>query len=158
VALTKREKRMLRWTMRFTANNGPEYVAQLAGLGAILAIPLGTGAEPRFELVRDLRKRPAVAKEEDVSEVKRIYWIDDKPNSVRDVLTTLGLARKPLPGRFVAFMPEALEKQLFEMEKREMERQAGSYDEDRIDETVFRVVHGSGGRYEPQLVSLRLKP
>src|SRR5262249_55740028 len=38
--LNQREKRMLRWHMRFTANSGPEYLNQLAGLGAILAIPI----------------------------------------------------------------------------------------------------------------------
>ena len=54
--LSKREKRMLRWHMRFTANSGPEYLAQLRGLGAILAFPVTEGADPQYKVVRDLRR------------------------------------------------------------------------------------------------------
>jgi len=150
--LSKREKRMLRWTMKFTANNGPDYVTQLNQLGAMLAIPVTEGPDPQYKIVKDLRKRPAVLEVEDLSQIKRIYWIDDKPNSVSDVMTTLGLSVRP--SRFVAFMPEELEARLFKMEKEAMERQHGSYDEDRIFETIFRVIPGRGG---VELVSLKVK-
>lgn len=152
--LSKREKRMLRWTMRFTASNGPEYVSQLQGLGAILAIPVVENPEPQFKLVKDLSKRPAALVDEDVSKIQRIYWIDDKPRSVNDVMGALGLPLRP--SRFVAFMPEKLEEKLFKIEQDEMRGKHGFYDEERIFETVFRVVRGAGG-YDVQLVSLKLK-
>jgi hypothetical protein len=154
--LSKREKRMLRWTMTFSANNGAEYVAQLRSLGAILAIPVVENPEPQYKVVRQLT-RPAKMEEEDLSKIQRIYWIDDKPRSVHDVLEFLAIRLDRQPSRFVAFMPEALENSLFEMEKKEMTRRVGRYDEDRIYQTIFRVIPGPGGRYHPQLVSLELK-
>src|SRR3954451_15684909 len=62
---TPREKRMLRWHMKFTANNGREYVNQLAALGAILAVPVGDrrGPEQEYRVVHDLRGRPALLDE-----------------------------------------------------------------------------------------------
>src|SRR5207249_1222703 len=88
--LNQREKRMLRWNMLFTANTGPEYLAQLRGLGAILAIPVKeSGHEVEYRIVRDLRP-PAKFLEEDVGKIQQIYWFDEKPNSVRDILNALG--------------------------------------------------------------------
>jgi hypothetical protein len=148
--LTQREKRMLRWQMRFAANNGAAYVAQLRGLGAILAIPVNG----RYKVVRDLRA-PARLLDEDLSQIQRIYWIDDNPQSVRDVMIALGL-HIPHPGRFVAFMPEELENKLFEMEKAAMIKRRGRFNEDEIYETVFRVVRAGGG-YEPVLSNITFK-
>lgn len=155
--LSQREKRMLRWTMRFSASNGPDYVRQLAGLGAILAIPLSDGADPDYRIVRDLsmRTRPAPLLKEDISKIQRIYWIDDKPRPVGDVMSALGLNLHPR--RFVAFMPESLEKKLFDMEREHMTKVLGQkFDEERIYETVFEVVQRGGG-YQPRLVNLVLK-
>ena len=45
---------MLRWHMRFTANTGQEYLAQLRGLGAILAIPVKEQPAVEYKVVRDL--------------------------------------------------------------------------------------------------------
>jgi hypothetical protein len=151
--LTKREKRMLRWHMIFTANTGPEYVAQMRALGAVLAIPVGP---ERYQVIRDLRPGGKL-QDEDLNAIQRIYWIDDKPNSVRDVLQALGLNVSPLPPRFIAFMPEELEKKLFDMEKSYVERVLRvRFDEDKIEETTFRVAN-IRGKYVPQLerVSLR---
>jgi hypothetical protein len=153
--LSQREKRMLRWHMIFTANTGPEYLAQLKGLGAILAFPVSEGADPQYKVVRDLRPGGQLI-DEDVSKIQRIYWIDDKPRSVNDIINALGLKIRP-PGRFVAFMPEELEKKLFDMEKRYVEKVLRArFDEDRIDETRFRVVI-RGGKYQPEIISVLLK-
>src|SRR5207248_2356148 len=112
---------MLRWHMRFTASTGNEYVAQLADLGAILAFPVSEGGgETEYRLVRDLKARPAQLLKEDLSQIQRIYWIDDKPRSVQDVTAALGL--KIRPSRFVAFMPEELEKELHDMERAYVEK------------------------------------
>jgi hypothetical protein len=153
--LSKREKRMLRWTMRFTANNGPDYLSQLSALGAILAIPVVEAPEPQYELLKDLKARPAVLVKEDLSKIERIYWIDSNPKSVNDVMTTLGLRMRP--SRFVAFMPRELEDKLFEMEKKAMIERGRKYNEDEIEETVFRVVAQGGGRYRPELTDIRFK-
>ncbi len=153
--LTVREKRMLRWHMRFTANTGAEYLRQLRGLGAILAIPTREGDDPEYKIVRDLRPGGKLL-DEDISKIERIYWIDDKPNSVRDIMAALGLSLRP--SRFVAFMPPKLEEDLFNMERRYAENVLGlrPFNEDRIDETNFRVVPTARG-YRPELLNVTLK-
>jgi hypothetical protein len=154
--LSKREKRMLRWHMIFTANSGPEYLLQLRGLGAILAFPVGEGPDPEYKVVRELRPGAPLL-DEDVSKIQRIYWIDDKPRSVVDILNALRLKLPRTPGRFVAFMPEKLEEGLFKMEKRYVEQILRTkFDEDKIDETRFRVVF-KNGRYQPEIISVLLK-
>jgi hypothetical protein len=154
--LSKREKRMLRWNMRFTATTGLEYLAQLRGLGAILAFPVTTGREPKYKVVRDLRPGGKML-DEDLSKINRIYWFDDKPASVRDVLGALRVKLGSVPVRFVAFMPEELEKQLFDMERGYVERVLKrTFDEDKIDETQFRVVPAAGG-YRPELISVSMR-
>jgi hypothetical protein len=151
--LNAREKRMLRWHMRFTARTGAEYLAQLRSLGAILAFPTGEG----YMVVRDLRPGGR-GKVEDISSIQRIYWIDDKPFSVRDILAVLGMPAEPLPPKFIAFMPEELEKKLFDMEKRYVTGTLRlKWDEDRIDETNFRAVPDGRGGFRPELVSVSMK-
>jgi hypothetical protein len=157
--LSQREKRMLRWHMRFTANTGPEYLRQLRGLGAILAIPIREGGgETEYKIVRDLR-HGAPLLTEDVANIQRIYWIDDKPNSVRDIMNALGGEAATLrPNRFVAFMPEKLEENLFRMERSYVKNVLRvPFNEDRIDETNFRVVPTGGGGYRPELISVTLR-
>jgi hypothetical protein len=152
--LTQREKRMLRWHMRFTANSGAEYVAQLRSLGAILAFPMNDGPNPEYQLVRDLHP-PAKLLREDLSDIQRIYWIDDKPQSVRDVVQALGLRIKP--DRFVAFMPEELENDLYRMEKNYVEKvKRQKFNEELIEETHFYVVF-KNGKYRPELQSVTLR-
>jgi hypothetical protein len=155
--LNKREKRMLRWHMRFTASTGSEYLAQLRSLGAILAFPVREGDDPQFKVVHDLRPGAPLL-DEDVSRIQRIYWIDDNPRSVRDVLGALGHPNlRPPPGRLVAFMPEELESKLFAMERKYVEDVLRKpFDENRIEETNFRVVRGAGG-WRPELVHVRMR-
>ncbi len=141
---TKQDERMLRWTLKFDTSSGEDYVRQLRGLGAILAIPVQGGERPEYKIVRDLSQRPAKLLDEDLSKIHRIYWIDDKPQSVREVMNTLGL--KLQPRHFVAFMPEELEQKLLRLEKAHAGRE-----EDQIYETKFRVVK-RGGRFEPEVV------
>jgi hypothetical protein len=157
--LTQREKRMLRWHMRFTANTGPEYLAQLRGLGAILGIPVNEGGKTEFWIVRDLHPPAKLLKNEDLSKIQRIYWWDDKPESAADIMRALGGEAASLrPGRFVAFMPEKLEKELFEMERRYVVNvlRMKPFNEDKIDETNFRVVP-TGRGYRPELISVTLR-
>jgi hypothetical protein len=155
--LTERQQRMLRWSMRFNTADGADYVRQLNGLGAIVAIPVKEGPKPEYRVVRDLAKRPAKLKEQDLSKINRIFWIDDNPRSVAQVMQALG--RPDLrPSRFVAFMPEELEKKLYELEKDYVVKELKQpYDEQRIAETRFKVVK-DGGRFRPEIVDVRLNP
>jgi hypothetical protein len=148
--LTQREKRMLRWTMRFDTSNGPDSLRQLDGLGAILAIPVKENPNPNYKIVRDLKRRPAQLLDEDVSQIQRIYWVANEAEWVRDVMATLGLSIRP--SHFVAFMPPELEDKLFELEK----KHARGHSEDQIDETRFRV-RQLGSRYEPEFESISFK-
>jgi hypothetical protein len=148
--LTQREKRMLRWTMLFNTNNGPDYLRQLHGLGAILAIPVKENPEPEYQIVRDLTRTPAQLISEDVTKIQRIYWVDNKAESVRDVMAALGLSIRP--SHFVAFMTPQIEDKLFELER----KHARGRPEDQINETRFRV-RQLGGRYEPEFESISFK-
>jgi hypothetical protein len=154
--LNPREKRMLRWHMKFAANDSREYVNQLSALGAILAFPVSEkGGETEYRVVRDLKKKPAELKKEDLTKIQRIYWIDDKRGSAIGVAQTLGL--KLAPDRFVAFMPDELEKKLFKMERNHVEKVLKQpFDEDRIEETIFRVEKRGAG-FEPVLDKVVLK-
>jgi hypothetical protein len=153
--MDQRQKRMLRWSMRFNTNSGSEYLAQLRGLGAILAFPVGDPAKPDYEVVRDLRPGGRFLKE-DLTKIQRIYWIDENLNSVRGVLQALG---QPLrtPTRMVVFLPEELEKQLYDMERSCVENVLKSpFDENRVNETHFRVLATPGG-FKPQIVRVTLR-
>jgi hypothetical protein len=144
-APTKQVERMLRWSMKFDTRTGEDYVRQLRGLGAVLAVPVHKeGQQPHYKLIRDLSRRPAKLLDEDLSTIRSIYWIDDKPRSVEEVMNVLQL--KLRPPHFVAFMPDQLEKELLRLEK--------SYrglEEDQIEETKFRIVE-KGGRFEPRVI------
>lgn len=153
---TQREKRMLRWSMLFNVNNSPDYVAQLRGLGAILAIPVredGKGAE--YEIVRNLSARPAKLIKEDIKEIQRmVYWVDDKAESVQGVMSVLGVPLRP--SHFLAFMPESLEKKLLDLEISYLHKRHAGRKEDDIESTRFQI-RVQGGKYEPVVIEQKLK-
>jgi hypothetical protein len=158
--LTQREKRMLRWFIDFSdVKTGAAYLAQLRGLGAILAFPVSSGRDVQYKVVRDLKPGGQLI-DEDISKLNRIYWFDDNPRSVSDILEALRITSiNPTPGRFVAFMPKELEDNLYDMERRYVEktlRKTFVGKEDDIEETRFRAVL-SGGRYKPELISVKMK-
>jgi hypothetical protein len=156
--LNQRERRMLRWHMKFEARNGPEYLAQLRGLGAILAFPVNEGAEPTYKVVHNLTPGRAKLESEDLSKIHKIYWIDDKPRSVQDILAALGLGIRPTPSKFVAFMPQKLEDDLFAQERRYVENVLRRpFQEDKIEETIFRAVPAGRG-FKAELISVAMKP
>jgi hypothetical protein len=145
-ATSKRIERVLRWTMIFNTHDGRDYANQLAGLGAHLAIP-GSDDSSKYLLIENLRERPVRPQPKDLSQIQRIYWIDDKPDSVRSLAAALGL--NPIPGNFVAFFPLELEKKLLRLELSFRNRR-----EDEIRETRFEI-RRVGGMYEPVVVSQR---
>lgn len=140
--ISQREKRQLRWVMMFDTRDGSDYLRQLSGLGAILALPQGEGS---YYVIRDLLKRPAVGMTEDLGKLDRIYWIDDKPQSVASLANALGIPPPPL---IAAFFPQSLEKELLDKELAYFQRRKPNGQEDEILETRFRVLPRGGGKYE----------
>jgi hypothetical protein len=146
--LNEREKRMMRWTLRFQNRSGEEYVRQLQGLGAILAVPKDRGGNA-YWLIRDLNGRPARLLDEDVYSLNRIFWNNTRQDDVEPVMRALGLRIRP--SHFVAFMPKELEDKLAEDERRFQ-----GLAEDDILETQFEV-RAVGSRYVPVVVEQRRK-
>jgi hypothetical protein len=148
---SQRQKRLPRWSMTFSTRNGDDYARQLAGLkpggGAILAVPFG---KDRYEVIRDLSQRPARGRVEDPAAIQRMFWIDDKPESVAGLAHALQIEPPPY---FVAFFPRELEEELARLEK----QKAGNVSEDDIAETRFGVVPSADG-YRPVVLSVRLQP
>ncbi len=147
--ITKREKRQQRWVMVFNTRNGEDYARQLRSLQALLAVPV-PDEEGQYLLMEDLSKRPVETKKKDLGGITRIYWIDDKPESVASLARALGLT--PVPSYIVAFFPEELEQELLDKELKYRH-----VDEDRIEETRFQVKPKGSGGYEPVVVEQRVK-
>jgi hypothetical protein len=145
--LNEREKRMLRWTMVFDTRSGQDYRDQLAGLGAIVAVPTGDGKDYR---ICDLSKKPYQLVDEDLSKIQRIYWVDDKPQSVRSLLGAIGVTGHA--SHFVAFMPLELEE---ELARKELSFKGLA--EDQIYETKFKVLRGAGGKYDVKVIDQKRK-
>lgn len=138
--LTERQKRVLRWTMIFDTRSGDDYRIQLLAMGAILGIPDPDG---QYRVVRDLRQKPAQPRVEDLKKINRIFWIDERPDSIGPLCKALGI---PKPAHVVAFFPEKLEKELLRKEQAFAGRK-----EHEIQQTRFRVVRRGPG-YEAIVV------
>jgi hypothetical protein len=143
---TSRQQRVLRWVMRFNTLNGNDYRRQLSGLGAILAFPQPDGG---YMVYRDLNQKPAKGEIEDIASIKRIFWVDEKKDSIRSLSEAMGV---PVPDSpIVAFFPEKLEAELLRKEL----SYRGKKEED-IDETTFKI-NVRGGSFVPEVVDQRLK-
>jgi hypothetical protein len=146
--IQQRKTRQQRWVMIFNTRDGDDYTKQLQSLKAILAVPV-PDEKDQYLVIEDLSQRPVQPKKKDLQEIKRIYWIDDKPESVASLSRALGL--NPVPSFIVAFFPEELEQELLEKELKYRR-----LDEDRIEETRFQV-RRKGGGYEPVVVEQHTK-
>src|SRR5205809_344251 len=117
--------------MTFNTHSGGDYKNQLIGLGAMIAVP--TSKDGEFVLIRDLNNPRGQI--EDVTKLNRIYWIDDKPESVRSLFSVL--KEVPQPSYFVAFFPAKLEQDLLRLELEYTQKKYRTRDEDKIHETKF---------------------
>jgi hypothetical protein len=140
--LTKREKRVLRWTMIFDTFSGEDYRRQLAALGAFLAIPQPDG---QYIVIRELTSS-AKGQVEDLETIPNIHWVDNKPDSVAALCHALRIA--PIPPHIVAFFPPSLEEKLLRLELRYK-----GLKEEQIYETRFKIKKIGGGEYEPVVIS-----
>lgn len=136
--LTEREKEMIRWTMHFETADPADYLRQLDGMGAILAIPV----DGEYKIVRDLKHRPAKLLDEDVAKIQRIYWVDEQQRSVDGIMRVLGINVRA--DRFVAFMPEDIENRLRKLENDHV----GGRSKADIRRTHYKAER-SGDRYVP---------
>jgi hypothetical protein len=149
------DKRTLRWALTFNTKDGKDYLNQLAGLGAMVALPV-QGEKEEFLLIRDL-KQPHKAAVEDISKVDRIYWIDDRAASVAPLLSALPkYPNAQKPEYIVAFFPKELEKRLSELELQLAKKDKNFRTEDQIHETKFRVVTSKEKGVEVQIVKVQL--
>lgn len=130
-----RKKRVLRWTMMFDTRDGYDYVRQLAALGAILGVPQPDGS---YVILRNLLQKPAQGMVEDLTKINRIFWVDDRADSLRMLAQALGLER--VPDHVVAFFPKE-----FEAELTRKEFQYHRKPEHLIQETRFRVIRRGAG-------------
>lgn len=142
--ISQRQKRVLRWTMIFNTQNGDDYLRQLHSLGAILAYP-SPDDPTQYMVIRNLG-RGSFGEVEDLSQINRIFWVDDKPQSVASLARAIGMRA---PAHFVAFFPEELEQKLLKMELNYRGKP-----EDSIEETKFEVRRAGAG-YEPRVISQR---
>jgi hypothetical protein len=99
-----------RWTAAEIARHRPH--RQLAGLGAILAIPRAPGNEQTYSVVRNLNVRPVRGSIEDIKKIELIFWVDDKRESITPLCAALGI--RPVP-HHVAFFPKELEEKLVKL-------------------------------------------
>jgi hypothetical protein len=164
--LTQRQKRQLRWDIQFGYVDATDYVAQLKGLGAILALPVGEkGNDFDYRIVRDLSARPAKLLNEDPVEVLReingmMPYFDKSPKNARDVFNVL---RIPLPRmasdklHFVALMPEKLEQRLSQLEKEYLHKHSPGRSEEDIESTTFRLQKVRNGRFELEVSAQKLQ-
>jgi hypothetical protein len=137
---SSRQQRVLRWVMRFNTLNGNDYRRQLAGLGAILAFPQPDGG---YIVYRDLRA-PAKGEVEDIASIKRIFWVDEKKDSIRSLAQAMEVAVPD--GPIVAFFPQELEAELLRKELTYRNKK-----EEDIKETHFKI-NVKGGKYIPEVV------
>jgi hypothetical protein len=147
--LSIQQQRLLRWVMIFNIRQPEDYARQLQDLKAILAIPIA-GKDKEFQVIEDLSKRPVQPKAKDVTQIDRIYWRDDRPESVASLARVLGIT--PAPPYFVAFFPQELEKKLLEKEL----AHAHGKPEGMIEETRFQIRSTAKG-YEPVVIDQRYR-
>jgi beta-lactamase regulating signal transducer with metallopeptidase domain len=143
--LTPREKRMGRWRIQFDTRNGDEFLRQLRGLGAILAIPKKRDCS-EYRTIRDLTARPPRLLDEDISKIDTIYWAFYDPVSIKSLMNALTLDLSP--EMVVIFLPE---NKLIEAEQR-----FGGLKEQDILVTYFRV-RLVAGKYVPVVVEQQKK-
>jgi hypothetical protein len=143
-------KRAARWVMRFNTADGGDYLRQLADLGGYIGIQQADG---QYLIYKNLRQVPAQGAVEDISQLNRIFWVDNNPGSVQSLAAAMRLPA--VPPQVVAFFPQELENQLATLERNHTKGK-GRVSEEQIAETVYLVVP-RGGKYMPVVVDQRLK-
>ncbi len=145
--LNQRTKRKLRWTLIFNTASGHDYLRQLQVIGAILAFRQPDG---EVKVVKDLLRRPVQLESEDLQKLNRIFWYDDRRESVEQLMRALGLDF--VPDKIFALFPYDFEQELLRKELDYQNRQ-----EDDIAETRFEIRMRGRGRYDVRVMDQRLR-
>jgi hypothetical protein len=131
---TARGARPARWVLHFRNASTRDYMEQLEGLGASIAFP-DTGDKWRF--YSKPASNPSSFELRDLNTENRLYWKDDRADSVRAVADFLGVRSAPF---MTAFLPLKLEDRMLQMEL-----SYKNLEEDEIASTHFEVVARGGG-------------
>jgi hypothetical protein len=140
---------MQRWTLIFNTDDGNDYARQLAAFGALVVYP-DPADQNQYWVIRDLLARPAKAEREDITQIKRMFWVDEKERSVASLARALGV--KPAPPGFAMFFAPELEPKLLKLELTYQGRT-----EAEIDSTDFEVFKTNNGGYDVRVVRQTLK-
>jgi hypothetical protein len=133
-----RAKQLIRWTIRFETYGadvkarGDDYLRQLAGLGAWIALPLGNDPN-RVTLYKDLAARPLRGEVMKIDDLEgRIFFTDNRPESLEQVALAMGLGEPPAGMR--AMFPFEIEDQMRTLEKQRL----GRRNLNDVQQTYFR--------------------
>jgi hypothetical protein len=140
-----RAARKLRWTIMFNTVSGYDYLRQLDTLGAILAVKAPDG---ELKTIRNLLERPAKLAVEDLQKLNRIFWIDDKQETVDQLASALGLPFTP--PQVIALFPYKFERELLDKELKFRNRK-----ESEILETRFQILMRGGKSYQIVVIDQR---
>jgi hypothetical protein len=134
-----RGARVARWVLHFNTESSQHYLQQLDGLGAEIAFPAAGSRWQYFFDVSTPRRRSEIR---DLGSENRLYWVDEKQQSVGGVAQVLGI---PTPPFMIVFLPVPLEDRMLQLE---LDYQGLT--EEQILRTDFRVVI-RGGMYDVEV-------
>jgi hypothetical protein len=138
---TGRGARVARWVLHFDTESSHHYLAQLDGLGAEIAFPAVGNRWQYFVNVGSPQRRSEIR---DLGGESRLYWVDEKPQSIGGVAQVLGI---PMPPFMIVFLPVRLEDRMLEMELAYK-----NLAEDQILRTDFHVIQ-RGASYDVRVTS-----
>lgn len=143
--------RSLRWVLRFRITTGREYLNQLAGMGAVVVIPIPPVNKSAY-VFKDLSgngKGEMMADGEWMQLAQKVQFCDYKRDVVQQVVKEL---KAPVEAHaFWAFFPKDWEDRLATMERNHQNRRS-----EDIQETVFQVILRNG-KYDLEVVRQTLK-
>ena len=128
-----RGARVARWVLHFSTRSSKHYLTQFDGLGAQIAFP-EVGNKWRYYVDVNSSKRRSEVR--DLTRENRVYWVDEKPESIQGVAQELGIAVPPF---MIVFLPVALENRMLQLELAYQ-----NLSEDEIRRTDFEVVTRAG--------------
>ena len=126
---TGRGARVARWVLHFNTQSSQHYLEQLDGLGAEIAFPAAGNRWQYFFDVGSPKRRSQIR---DLGSENRLYWVDEKQQSVGGVAQVLGI---PTPPFMIVFLPVPLEDRMLQLE---LDYQGLT--EEQILRTDFRVI------------------
>jgi len=135
-----RGARVARWILHFNSRSAKHYLAQLDGLGAVVAFPVEA---EQWRYYSDIASTDFKTEVRDLSGETRLYWVDGKPESINGVAQHFGIAPSPY---MIVFLPLDMEERLLEMELAYRNLR-----EEEILKTEFEVTH-RGGNYDVKIM------